>query len=246
MLLTSIGQRLRERRQEMSLTQAALAARTGLSLRFLVQLESGQGNISVQRLAQVCEALTMTLESLFGGLGPKGPYQRVTLVGLRGAGKSTIGRCLSARLGIPFVELDERIVAEAGLSLKEVFDVGGSELYRDLELRMIETLMSESGSFILAAGGSVVTSSKSWRLLREHTRTVWLKAAPQSHLDRVSAQGDLRPMAGRSNVLRELTEILETRVSLYAMSAHTIDTEGVDEDDVVDRVSAVFAQDLHL
>ena len=195
MLLPTIGKRLRERRQDMGLTQADLATRAGVSPRFLVQLEGGRGNISVSRLADVCAALDLSFEGLFRGLGPGGP-QKIALVGLRGAGKSSIGAALAARLAVPFVELDDRVEQAAGLSLGEIFEVGGSELYRDLEARVIEAAVAEPGAVVLAAGGSVVTSADSWRLLRERSRTVWLRASPAAHLQRVIDQGDTRPMEG--------------------------------------------------
>jgi len=223
-LLETIGRRLRSRRQHIGLTQAALAQHAGVSVRFLVQLEKGRGNISVNRLADVCATLQLTLEDLFRGLGPR-RSQTVALVGLRGAGKSTIGRKLAEGWGVEFIELDDEVVRAAGLSLSEIFEVGGQQLYRQLESRVITKVVERPGTMVLAAGGSVVTSQAAWKLLREKTRTVWLSASPRSHLERVIAQGDMRPMEGRPDALRELTEILATRAPLYAMAELTVDTD---------------------
>lgn len=223
----------------MNLTQADLAARAGVSARFLVQLEGGRGNISVNRLTDVCAALNLSLEELFRGLGPGGP-DKLSLVGLRGAGKSTIGMLLAEHLDVPFVEIDDRVAQAAGLSLSEIFEVGGSGLYRELEGRVIEQLLEQPGAMVLAAGGSVVTSAEAWQMLREHTRTVWLKASPESHLQRVINQGDLRPIEGRPDALRELTDILAARGPLYAMAHITLDTEDLGLDGVVERLEGLM------
>jgi XRE family aerobic/anaerobic benzoate catabolism transcriptional regulator len=238
-ILLTVAQRLRARRLTMRLTQAELATRAGVSQRFLVQLEGGRGNISVNRLADVCAALNFPLDELFRGLGPGGA-EKLSLVGLRGAGKSTIGPLLAERLNVPFIEIDDRIAKSAGLSLAEIFDVGGSSLYKEFEARVIEELVSAPGGAVLAAGGSIVTSSDSWQVLREHTRTIWLRASPQSHLERVIHQGDLRPIEGRPDALRELSDILNARTPLYAMAHITLDTEALGRDGVVNRLEALM------
>ena len=239
MILLTVAKRLRARRLTMRLTQAELATRAGVSQRFLVQLEGGRGNISVNRLTDVCAVLKLPLEDLFRGLGPGGA-EKLSLIGLRGAGKSTIGARLAELLQLPFIELDDRIADAAGLSLAEIFEVGGSALYREVEARVVEQVVSEPGGAILAAGGSIVTSPDSWQVLREHSRTVWLRASPQSHLSRVIQQGDLRPIQGRPDALRELSDILTTRAPLYAMAHITLDTEELGVDGVVARLEALM------
>ena len=241
MLLNAIGNRLRQRRLDLHLTQAEVARSAGVSPRFLVQLEGGRGNISVVRLAGVCASLDISLEQLFRGLGPGGP-QKLSLVGMRGAGKSTVGRALSEQLSVPFVEIDALVEAAAGMNLSGIFEVGGSGLYRELERRVLEGVLDEPGGAVLATGGSVVSSQASWQLLRQRTRTVWLKAAPQSHLERVIAQGDLRPMAGRPDALRELTEILSARTPLYALADITLDTDALGVEGVVAQLTALHQE----
>ena len=206
-LLTDIGARVRARRAALGLTQADLARAASVSPRFLVQLEGGSANISVARLAEVCQALDIRLDELFRGLGPGGP-QKVALVGLRGAGKSTVGAALAGRLGAEFVELDAEVEAEAGMSLGEIFELHGEEAYRALERAVLERVLTATGPAVIAAGGSIVKSPESWRILREGARTVWLQATPDDHLERVRAQGDLRPMRGWADPRAVLEQIL--------------------------------------
>ncbi len=241
MLLDVIGTRLRERRLELGLTQAGVARNAGVSPRFLVQLEGGRGNISVNRLADVCATLDLQLEHLFRGLGPGGP-EKLSLVGMRGAGKSTIGAMIADRMSVPFIEIDAKVEEAAGMSLSGIFEVGGSGLYRELERRVLVEVLAGAGPAVLATGGSVVSSVQSWQLLQEKTRTVWMKAAPKSHLDRVIAQGDLRPIVGRPDALRELTEILTAREPLYATASLTLDTDSLGIDGVVERLAALSGE----
>jgi len=235
-LLPDIGARLRARRTALGLTQADLARAAGVSPRFLVQLEGGSGNISVARLAEVCAALDIRLDELFRGLGPGG-RQKVALVGLRGAGKSTVGTALAQRLGAVFVELDAEVEAEAGMSLSEIFELHGEGEYRALELAVLDRVLSEPGAAVIAAGGSIVKSKEAWRCLREGARTVWLQASPEGHLERVRAQGDLRPMRGWTDPLAVLQTILTERAALYGQADLTLDTDALGVAGVVDAIA---------
>ncbi len=236
MLLSTIGERLRRRRRELGLTQAGLARVAGVSPRFLVQLEGGTGNISVQRLSEVCAALGISLRDLFEGLGPGGP-PTIALVGLRGAGKSTIGSALSERLDVPFVELDQRVESVAGMTLAEIFELGGEARFRAAEAKALDEVLAGE-PVVLATGGSLVTATSTWQRLRSAARTVWLRASPASHLERVRSQGDLRPMQGRPDALGELRRILEDREPLYAQADLCIDTDRLGVDRVVDRLAS--------
>jgi XRE family aerobic/anaerobic benzoate catabolism transcriptional regulator len=235
-LLNHIGSRLRARRRVWELTQAELARRAGVSPRFLVQLEKGEGNISVGRLADVCEALELPLADLFRGIGPGRP-NKIALVGLRGAGKSTVGEQLARTLDAEFIELDARVEAEAGMTLSEIFELRGEAHYRMLEREVLERVLREYGPAVIAAGGSIVTAADTWKRLQEGARTVWLKASPASHLERVRAQGDLRPMQGRPNAHAELEAILDERAGLYAEADLHLDTDGLGVDGVVDALA---------
>ena len=150
-LLGALGARLRARRAAVGLTQAELSERAGVSARFLVQLEHGQGNISVSRLADVCGALGLPLDRLFAGLGPGGPV-KVALVGLRGAGKSTVGAALAAVRGAPFIELDAAVEALAGMALASIFELRGEGWYRELEAEALAAALASPGPAVLAAG----------------------------------------------------------------------------------------------
>jgi len=231
-LLEQIGSRLRARRVDGNLTQAELALSAGVSPRFLVQLEKGKGNISVGRLADVCEALSLPMSELFRGIGPGRP-QKIALVGLRGAGKSTVGARLAEAIGSTFIELDSLVEEEAGMTLSEIFELRGEAHYRALERRAVERVLREPGRAVIAAGGSIVTASDTWRRLQGRVLTVWLQASPASHLERVRAQGDLRPMQGRPNAKAELESILEERADLYAEADVHLDTDGLGIDGVI-------------
>ena len=228
LLLRETGARLRGHRLRAGLTQAALARRAGVSVRFLVALESGQGNISLGRLWGVCEALRLPLDRLMAGLGPGGP-QKVALVGLRGAGKSALGRALAAARGWPFVELDRRVEDAAGMGLQEIFELRGEAHFRAVEARVLDVILDEPGPMVIATGGSLVTAPETRRALRARARTAWLQASPESHLKRVLAQGDMRPMAGRPEALRELGQIWRERAPLYAAADLTVDTDQLGE-----------------
>jgi XRE family transcriptional regulator, aerobic/anaerobic benzoate catabolism transcriptional regulator len=219
-LLMLLGARVREARAARAWSQAELAKRSGLSLRFIADLEHGKGNISVLRLAEVAGALGVPLVRFFE------PERRhVALVGLRGAGKTTVGLALAERLDRVFVDVDTAIEERAGLRLGEIFEFHGAAHYRALEREMLRELLEGQEPRVLATGGSVVTDAESWTLLRERAHTVWLRASPNTHLSRVEAQGDFRPMRGRRNALQELRQILADREPLYAQAELSVDTE---------------------
>ncbi len=234
-LLVLVGKRLRRRRIELEMTQASLALRAGVSPRFLVQLEKGAGNISVARLADVCGALELSMSELFSGLGPGGP-ERVALVGLRGAGKSTVGRALAARRGWRFVELDREVETLAGMRLGELFELRGESGYRQFEAMAVEEILASETPFVVATGGSIVTRVETWRQVRTRTRTAWLQAPPEAHLERVRAQGDLRPMRGRANPLEELRSILVERGPLYGEADIALNTAALGPKGTVDAI----------
>jgi XRE family aerobic/anaerobic benzoate catabolism transcriptional regulator len=164
--------------------------------------------------------------------------RKVALVGLRGAGKSTVGRALADRLGVPLVEVDRAVEEAAGLRLGEIFEYHGAARYRELERQVLARLLAEPGRAVLATGGSVVTDPVGWEMLRRGARTVWLRASPESHLARVEAQGDFRPMRGREDALAELKGILAAREPLYAQADVLADTDGTSPDAVAEAVAA--------
>ncbi len=148
----------------------------------------------------------------------------IALVGVRGAGKSTIGKLLAARLGLAFVEFDALIEREAGISLTEIFRIHGEEYYRKHEQAVMERFLYKSPRAVIATGGSLVTAPETWALVRRECHTVWLKARPREHWDRVIAQGDTRPMVNNPEAMDELKVLLKTREPLYAQSEMVVDT----------------------
>src|SRR5436190_8381576 len=239
-LLFQIGYLVRSRRTTMGWTLREIAERSGVSSRFPSDLESGKGNISVARLADVARALDVPMVSLM----PSEEDQKsvVALVGLQGAGKSTIGKALAKHLGLPFFELDALIEKEANLSLGELFSLHGEPYYKRLAYDILLKVLAQNEPRVIATGGSVVTDPETWQLLKRRTHTVWVKASPEDHWKRVLGQGDTRPMANRTSAMVELRSILSLRAPLYAEAAQTIDTVSVRVTEAVRIISAALRQ----
>jgi XRE family transcriptional regulator, aerobic/anaerobic benzoate catabolism transcriptional regulator len=165
------------------------------------------------------------------GLPDAARQRRIALIGLRGAGKSTLGRALARERGVPFIELDSEIERDLGLSLDEIFALYGQPAYRRCEHRVLGQIIEFHPQFVLAAGGSIVAEPGTYQKLLDHCFTVWLRASPDEHMSRVQAQGDLRPMAGSDEAMADLRRILAAREPLYAKADATVDTSGrsVDE-----------------
>jgi XRE family aerobic/anaerobic benzoate catabolism transcriptional regulator len=163
----------------------------------------------------------------------------VALLGLRGAGKSTVGKRLARRLRLPFVELDRKIEEAAGLSLAEIFALHGEDYYRRLEKDTLTRLLDERRPMILACGGGLVTAGDTWALLRRRALTVWLRAQPEDHWNRVVQQGDRRPMSDHPQAMSELRRLLRARDPLYAEAAHVVDTSRLSSDEAAQAVEAL-------
>lgn len=238
-LLAQVGARVRAARDEAGLSRRELAVLSGLSERFLAQLEGGTGNISLVRFAAVADALGTSPAELLGGLTADPRRPAIALLGVRGAGKSTVGAALARRLKVPFVEVDRSIEAAAGLRLDQIFELHGEAYYRRVERQVLRKLLVGRSPVVLATGGSIVGDDGNYALLRARCQTVWLKARAQDHWDRVVAQGDRRPMAERTHAFAELEQLLATRASRYALADHTIDTSHRTPAAVVDELSAL-------
>jgi XRE family transcriptional regulator, aerobic/anaerobic benzoate catabolism transcriptional regulator len=210
-------------RRKKGISRVALAQKAGLSARFLADVEAGRGNISLLRLSRLCAALEVPMATLIASLSHAKDSRMIALIGLRGAGKTTIGKKIATRLRIPFVELDELIEKAAGLTLQNIFEVHGEEYYRRLEHEVLLDYLTKGRPSVLAAGGGIVTREETYELLQRHCQVVWLKADPVDHWNRVLRQ-DPRPMANDPNAMDQLQSILRRREPLYSRADFVIDT----------------------
>lgn len=258
--LRLFGERLRGVRARRGMSRRLLAAHAGISERYIAQVESGRGNVSILLLRQIAAALGEPLPRLLGeDESPEGtllrqflarlsPAQlrdahellasrftagagasrsgRIALIGLRGAGKTTLGTSLARSLDLPFHELDREVERLSGTSLGTVIEMYGQAAYRRYELQALRELLQREERFVVAAGGSIVAEPETWELLLRNCFTVWLRATPDEHMARVVAQGDRRPMAGSTQAMDDLKRILEERSPLYARADATLDTAG--------------------
>jgi XRE family aerobic/anaerobic benzoate catabolism transcriptional regulator len=151
---------------------------------------------------------------------------RIALIGLRGGGKSTLGRLLAERLGVPFIELDREIEKRSGATLSEIFDMFGQETFRRAEREALDDVLREHKSFVVATSGSIVTEPGTLELLLASCFTVWVRAEPEEHMKRVMAQGDMRPMANSTRAMEDLISILRSREPLYAKAEVALSTSG--------------------
>ncbi|HEY3075506.1 MAG TPA: helix-turn-helix transcriptional regulator [Burkholderiales bacterium] len=222
--LSRLGERVRAWRTEHAMTRKQLSVASGVSERYLAQLEAGQGNMSVLLLRKVARAMGVSVERL---VREDDTQQRpVALLGLRGAGKSTLGAKLAQSLNVPFVELDREVEKEAGAPLGEVFAMYGQDAFRRFERRALERVLGEHAQAVIATGGSLVTDPGTYELLLERCRCIWLRAAPDEHMARVIAQGDMRPFKGRAAALDEIRKLLDDRDRLYGRANAVVDTSG--------------------
>lgn len=222
--LLQLGGRVREWRAGHGMTRRALAAASGISERYLAQLEGGAGNISILLLRKVARAMRVPVESLVREAALE--TRPIALLGLRGAGKSTLGARLAEALRLRFVELDREVEKEAGAALGEMFALYGQDAFRRFERRALERVLANGEKLVIATGGSLVTDTGTYELLLERCRCVWLKASPEEHMARVIAQGDMRPFKGRSAALDEIKKLLADRNRLYGRAELVLDTSG--------------------
>ena len=264
-LRAQLAARVTALRERAGLTKKDAAAAARISARFWADLEHGRANPSVETLEQIAGALGVDVSALFlrtaagphlealarrvrtldddteaaGALdalaGAQGT-RAVALLGLRGAGKSAVGQTLARALERPFVEVDRAIEREAGMPLSSIFELHGEAHYRELERRVLEATLDDADAPVLEVSGGVVTDDDTFGLLRRRALTVWLRATPQEHWDRVIAQGDMRPMDGRSRARGELDALYSARAPLYARCELTVDTSGRAVDEVVDML----------
>ena len=169
----------------------------------------------------------LALAGLYGEAGePDARAGRIALVGLRGAGKSTLGRALAESLDVPFVELNREIERVAGCGVAEIHNLLGPNAYRRYERRALEETIQLYPDAVIATPGGIVSDPATFNLLLSHCYTVWLKASPEEHMQRVIAQGDLRPMAGNQEAMEDLKRILDGRAAFYGKADLQFETGG--------------------
>src|ERR1700716_3611524 len=281
--LEQLGQRVRTMRALRGMSRKVLAKVSGISERYIAQLESGKGNVSIVLLRRVSNAMGAHLEDLIPATEPSpawpvtrdlvrkatpnqiaqakdvlaghGAAQRrisfagIALIGLRGAGKSTLGKMLAKKIGGSFVELNKEIEAQNGLSVAEVIALYGQEGFRRMEQAALGQLLARKELMVLATGGGIVSEPLTFDLVLSSFYTIWLKAEPEEHMARVRRQGDLRPMADDRSAMTELRTILLSREPLYARASAVVDTAGLSVDSaaarLIDAVAPVLQRDAH-
>jgi XRE family aerobic/anaerobic benzoate catabolism transcriptional regulator len=207
-----------------------VAAALGCRIETLVSEDDASATEAAELAALYRAATPAQRQQVLRILDPDSPArrrgQRVCLIGLRGAGKSTLGRALSESLEIPFMELNADIEEQSGMPVQEVMALYGQEGYRRLERQALERIVARMDRLVLAAAGGVVGEPETFAFLLRHFHTVWLKASPEEHMQRVIRQGDVRPMAGNPKAMEELNAILTRREALYARAEAKVDTSG--------------------
>lgn len=274
-LIARVGDRVRKARERKGIPRRVLSDRSGVSPRYLAQLEAGEGNISIGLLQRVAVALDHRIEWLIGEedpwtsdalrvadlyrgatsatqqavlnlLAPEAPETqragRVCLVGLRGAGKSTLGAMAGQILGIPFLELNSEIESQSGMPVSELMALYGQEGYRQLEAQAINRIIATHDSLILAVAGGIVAEPETYTNVLAHFHTIWVKARPDEHMARVRAQGDERPMAGNPEAMEQLRSILTSREALYGRALAQLDTSGQTVEQSCDSLIAMIKE----
>src|SRR3982075_4363255 len=285
--LEQLGQRVRTMRALRGMSRKVLAKVSGISERYIAQLESGKGNVSIVLLRRVSNAMAAHLEDLIpaGEPAPDWPVIRdlmrkatpsqiahardilsgqgngasthrqmafagLALIGLRGAGKSTLGKLLADKIGWSFVELNKEIEQQNGLSVAEVIAMYGQEGFRRMEQAALGQLLARKELMVLATGGGIVSEPLTFDLILSSFYTIWRKAEPEEHMARVRRQGDLRPMADDRSAMAERRTILRSGEPLYARASAVVDTAGLSVDNaaarLIDAVAPVLEQDARM
>ena len=258
-LMQRVGMRVRKARELKGVPRRVISERSGVSPRYLAQLEAGEGNISIGLLQRVASALDHRIEWFVGqddpwtsdalriadlyraataekrqaameALSTHSPDQlrarRICLIGLRGAGKSTLGAMAGQMLHTPFLELNIEIEEHAGMPVAEVVALYGQEGYRELESQALSRIIATHDTVVLAAAGGIVAEPDTFKTLLAHFHTIWIQARPEEHMSRVRNQGDTRPMAGNPEAMEQLRSILKSREALYEQAEAQLDTTG--------------------
>jgi XRE family aerobic/anaerobic benzoate catabolism transcriptional regulator len=264
--LARLGERVRTMRSRRGMSRKVLARHSDVSERYLAQLEAGAGNCSIVLLRRIAEAMSVPVAELVDDR-PERPLEAVLLeqflgrlsageIGearnlllerfggstsaMRGGGKSTLGALLAERLGAPFIELDRIIEQRSGMALGEMIEMFGQETFRRNERAALESILQQNPRFVLATGGGLVTEPATFELLLSSCLTIWVRAEPDEHMQRVIAQGDRRPMADNVRAMDDLVSILKSREPLYAKADIVLDTADKAPRKSLEELSAVL------
>ncbi len=255
-----VGRMVRLGRAKRGISRRKLAADSGISERYLAQIEGGQGNPSVNVLKSIADAISVPVFELLprAGLANSALEQvidiltrlppaelpaiaaaiqerrgaaadrarRIALVGLRGAGKSTLGRKLAEYLGVPFLELNRVIEQTYGASAAMLIELSGLATFRKYEHECLQRVIANHDAAVIATAGGIVSNPQTYELLLRRTHAIWIKALPEEHMARVIAQGDFRPMADNREAMGDLVAILDARSADYARAESELDTSG--------------------
>ena len=259
-----LAERVSQRRRSLGLSIKECAEQADFSPRYWIQIEAGEANVSLMKMIGLCEALKFRMAELLSdgvrgkidhlltGLTPtqlteayellsvrftQPTVPLIALLGVRGAGKSTIGRALGEQLGWNFIELDEEIERASGLSLSELFEVHGETYYRRLEGEALHRLSTLDQPSIIATGGSIVTHPGHFALLQATTRTIYLYTTAEEHMRRVINQGDQRPMRDHPHAMSALKALLKDRDPLYRNADLCIESTHQDIPTIASRLT---------
>lgn len=259
-LTQRLGERVKQYRARRGMSRKVLSQQSGVSERYLAQLESGQANVSFNILWNLAVTMNTSVTDLlqdhaiespdlilakrllenltpeeqstayallrqrFGGA--ETTTGRVALIGLRGAGKTTLGKLLARHFDVPFIRITTMVEQMAGMDLPEIFLTMGQKGYRRLEYNALQAAISDHEHAVIEAGGSLVSEPETFDLFLNSCFTVWIKASPEEHMRRVMEQGDMRPMEGHQRAMEDLKTILESRKSFYGRADAALDTSG--------------------
>ena len=259
--LSNIGLMVKKYRAKRGITRKLLANLSGISLRYLAQLEGGKANPTISILKNIAYALNMSLsdmlfeneynelqlgsldnklskfsseqvkkvysliENIYRENTQKKNKNKIAFIGLRGAGKSTLGKMIHKEFHTPLFEVSNEIEKLGGMNIKEIIELGGQGMYRRFEYDIISSFHKNHESLVLLTGGSIVSEKETYNYLLNNYFTVWIKASPKEHMSRVLMQGDSRPMNSNPRAMEDLNNILNERISLYSKADLIIDTE---------------------
>jgi XRE family transcriptional regulator, aerobic/anaerobic benzoate catabolism transcriptional regulator len=270
----SFGERVRTLRERRGVTLKQLAQLSGLSDRYIIQVEQGAANPSLESVLRLALALQTSVTGLLpedaknatasapakkllqllegrsseqiariadavSALLEPAKGRHIALVGMRGAGKTTVGQLLARRMTVPFYEIDQWIENDTGLSLAEIFDLEGEEYYRAVEEKTLEKVLKRKPG-IIAAGGGLVMNPIAFFLLKLNASVVWLQAAPEALLARVRSSKDRSRLGAHPQASKQLKAILDRRTPYYAQADLVIDTTHKSPDAIVDAINSAF------